>query len=250
MKNVLIAAVLCLSHFALGKEPATQADLEALVAHAAFEELLERAEDVPVAARKDEWRAAVTRAAAASVSQRPTKEPFSRAARADALGERYRFLAEQPAFTSARDEAVVAGAALCLEEAEYAPCWKDLARLESTLSPAGSLTLGRLMRKNGFVPARVAPLFCKAVDKKDAPACREVDLQDVVLAGLDLPVDEDGARAARLVAFAQCWSVMQPRVKASLVGASSYRLRNSCKVMRERKALTELQADLCTDEGL
>lgn len=38
-------------------------------------------------------------------------------------------------------------------------------------------------------------------------------------------------------------------MKRAMVGASAYRLQNACKPMREKKALTALQEDLCQDES-
>jgi hypothetical protein len=244
-RALLVVGVL--SGLALAKEPATQAELDALAARAAYAELLERAEDVSAGSRLDPWRSVVTKAAVAVVSHRSAGAPFVDAAKAETLRERYRFLADQPAFITARDEAVVAGAEACVKETEDAPCWKTLASFEKTLGAGGSLALGKLLQKSGFRAGRVMPVFARTVTSKDAPACRDPDVQAVTVDALELPVAE--AATARSVAFELCWTAMMPKLKAAMVGASSYRLQNACKAMREKKALTEMQADLCTDEG-
>ena len=236
-----------LSGLALAKEPATQAELDALAARAAYAELLERAEDVPAGSRLDAWRAVVTKAAAAVVSHRSAGVPFADAAKAEALRERYRFLADQPSFIAARDDAVVAGAEACVKEAEEAPCWKTLGAFEKTLGAGGSLALGKLLQKSGFRAGRVLPVFARAVTSKDAPSCRDPDVQGATVDALEFPAVD--AATARTVAFELCWTAMMPKLRAAMVGASSARMQNACKAMREKKALTELQAELCTDEG-
>lgn len=230
------------------KEPATLGDLEVLSSKGAFAELLERAEDVAPAARTDAWKSLVTGAAVAQVeSIAVTKEPFAPALEADVLLKRHTFLAERQPFLAARDGAVLGGAQRCFKEPDGEPCWKALAAFEPTLTPAGSLELGRALRKNGALPARVTSLYAKAA-VKDGAACKDADVQDVLVASLDGPEDGAPAVAARSVAFTTCWGALSPKLKAAMVGASGYRLRNVCKPMREKKALSALQEDLCHDE--
>ncbi|MDP1827059.1 MAG: hypothetical protein Q8L48_27545 [Archangium sp.] len=235
-----------LSH---GREPATLAELEVLVSKGAFPEVLERAEDVAPSARSDAWKSLVTKAAAAVVqSAAVTRDAFAPALEADALAKRHPFLSEREAFMKARDGAVVSAAQRCFKEEDGGPCWKTLAAFEPTLSPPGSWELGRALRKNGALPGRVTALYAKAA-AKDAAACKDADVQDVLVASLDGPVDGAPAIAARTVAFTTCWAAVQPKLKAAMVSASSYRLQNVCKPMREKKALSALQEDLCADES-
>lgn len=251
----LLVLVSMVSH---GKEPATLADLEVLASKGAFAEVLERAEDVAPSARSDAWKSMVTNAAAAVVkSAAVTKDAFAPALEADALAKRHPFLSEREAFTKARDGAVVSAAQRCFKEGDgelaprgdkSEPCWKTLAAFEPTLSPSGSLDLGRALRKNGALPGRVTALYAKAA-AKDAGACKDADVQDVVVASLDSPVDGAAAIAARSVAFTTCWTAVQPKLKAAMVSASAYRLQNVCKPMWKKKALSALQEDLCQDES-
>lgn len=238
---------LLLLTFVLAKDPATLADLKTLADAKSYPELLERAEDVAPAARTDAWKDLVATAAAGVVRSTPiAKDPFVQASKADALLERFAFLAKRDGFLAARDEAIVTGLQRCNDEA----CFRLFAPYEKTLLPAGSLAAGKALRRSGFVPYRPMVLFAKAVGTKDAAACKDTDVVDAVIAGLDTPEGSDTAKAAQQVAFEQCWSVLQPKLKASMVGASSTRLENTCKPMRAKKALSELQDELCRDVDL
>lgn len=250
MRGAWLASSLCLLSFGvLGKEPATLADLEALSQKGASAELLERAEDVAPAARTDGWRNLVSSAAVASIkASAVSKDPFAAALEAEGLAKRHGFLSEREAFQRARDGAVLAGAQRCFQESDDGPCWKVLAAFEPTLSPVGGLELGRALRKNGARPERVTALYARAA-AKDAGLCKDVEVQEVVVASLDGPVEGPAQGAARSVAFGVCWTALMPKLKAAMVGASSYRLQNVCKPMREKKALTSLQEDLCQDEA-
>lgn len=222
-------------------------ELDALAGQGAWAELLEKAEKTAPTARTDAWRELVTRAAAAVVKgAAPGKEAFEAATRADTLAERFTFLAGRPAFLAARDEAVLLGARRCLELDDS--CWKRLGAFELTLTPAGSLALGKALKRR-FVAWRFVPLFARAVSVVGAPTCRDADVLAATLAGLELPDDAAPAVSARQIAFEWCWAAMQPALVNSQAGASSYRLQNTCASLRARKALTELQADLCADEG-
>lgn len=245
----LVSGLCLISILSHGKEPATLADLEVLSSKGAWVELLERAEDVAPNARSDAWKSMVSNAATTVVkSAAITRDAFGPAFEADALAKRYPFLSEREPFQRARDGVVLAAANRCIKEQDGDPCWKTLSVFEPTLTPAGGLELGRALRKNGALPARVTALFARAA-AKDASVCKDADVQDVVVASLDGPVDGAPAIAARSVAFTTCWTVVMPKLKAAMVSASSYRLQNVCKPMREKKALSALQEDLCQDES-
>ena len=250
MRRAWLASGLCLvSIVSHGKEPATLADLEVLSSKGAFAEVMERAQDVSPAARSEAWKSMVTTAALALVkSTAVTKDPFAPALEADVLSKRHTFLQEREPFQRARDGAVLAAAQRCFTEADGEPCWKELAVFEPTLTPVGGLELGRALRKNGAQPARVTALYARAATK-DAAVCKDADVQDVLVASLEGPADGAPATAARTVAFSTCWSALMPKLKAAMVGPSASRLQNECKAMREKKALSPLQEDLCQDEG-
>ncbi len=242
----LLGLIASLSH---GQEPATLSDLETLAERGAHLELLERAEEVPVSSRTEDWKNLVSTAAVVLLEGKAvTKDPFARALEADGLSRRHTFLAERQPFLRARDRAALAGARQCLKESDEQPCWKTLAAFEPTLTPAGGLELGRLLRKNGATADRVAVLFARAAGK-DAAVCQDADLQDVLIAALDGPFAGAPATAARTVAFTTCWTAFSDKLKKAMKSASAYRLQNACKPMREKRALTTLQEDLCQDEN-
>ncbi len=247
MRVALIAATL-LTTAAQAKEPATLATLEQLAAQHAWDELLERAEDIAPSNRDERWSTQVTAAATAVLTSGAGGVPFERVARADRLADRYRFLQSASGFITARDAAVATGAERCMSETGDAPCWKALKELEPTLSPAGAFSLASVLKKNGALPWRVMALFARGVTAKDAPTCRDAALQSATLGALELPEGDAAARDARAVAFDLCWAALQPKLRAAMVGASRSRLRNSCKALRARGALTDMQEALCRDE--
>lgn len=250
MARALLASGLCLLSIAgWAKEPATLSFLEVLAQKGAHAEVLERAEDVVPSGRTDAWKALVTSSAVALVkSTAVTKDAFAPALEADVLAKRHSFLGEREPFQRARDAAVLAGAQRCFKQGDGEPCWNTLDAFEPTLAPAGSLELARALRKNGALPQRVTVLYARAATK-DPAVCKDGDAQDVLVSSLDSPVDGAPATAARSVVFSGCWSALMPKLKAAMVGASAYRLQNACKPMREKKALTALQEDLCQDES-
>ncbi|AGC47412.1 hypothetical protein MYSTI_06139 [Myxococcus stipitatus DSM 14675] len=236
----------------MARPAATLEDLRALAAQKSWAELLERAEDLPPAKRSDTWRTLVTEAATAEVEAATApddKDPFAVARKARALGQRYEFLAKAPGFSSARDARGLKELERCLES-EKSGCvdtYRELAR------DAGSETMlqaARLVKRSHFAYIAM-PLFAAAVrEGKAAGACKDEALAEAVLAALDLPSTDARAGDARKVGFEWCWSALGARLKAATVGASSYFLTNTCVPMRARKALTELQDDLCEDAGL
>jgi hypothetical protein len=241
---------LCLlSLVAWGRDPATLSELEGFARRGAHAELLDRAQDVAPAMRTEAWKALVASAAVGLVKATAvTSDAFGPALEADVLMKRHTFLAEREPFQRARDGAVLAGAQRCFREEAGASCWKVLDAFEPTLSPAGGLDLGRALRKNGALPQRVTLLYARAA-ATDSAQCKDADVQEVLVAAFDGPVDGAAATAARAVAFGGCWTTLMPKLKAAMVGPSSYRLQNVCKPMREKRALTSLQEDLCQDES-
>ncbi|QDE94160.1 hypothetical protein BHS06_19665 [Myxococcus xanthus] len=236
----------------LARPAATLEDLRALAVQKSWAELLERAEDIPPASRTDTWRALVTEAATAEVESAMApddKDPFATARKARALGQRYSFLAKAPGFSSARDARGLKDLERCLE-LERSGCIDTYRELTGDASAETTLQAARLVKRGRFAYVAM-PLFASAVrGGKEAGACKDEALAEAVLAALDLPATDSRAGDARKVAFEWCWSALGARLKSATVGASSYFLANTCQPMRARKALTELQDDLCKDEGL
>lgn len=229
---------------------AAPADLPALAQQHAWAELLERAEATAPAERNDGWRALVASAATeVTRTARIAKDPFGPVEKADALSGRFTFLTGHAPFVAARDAAVVAGLQACFATGDT-DCFRLFARYEKTLAPAGSLAAGKALRRAGAFAHRPMVLFAKAVGAKDAAACGDADVAEAVDAGLDAPQGSETAAAARQVAFEWCFAALAPKLKESMRGAGSARLGNTCAAMRARKALTELQDDLCRDVDL
>ncbi len=234
----------------LTKDPATMADLKALGERKEYAQVLERAEELPAAVRTDAWRAMVATAAAGVLPLASAeKNVFAQVVQADALRKRFAFLDKSQSFVSARDEAAMAGLRRCLRTNDDA-CFRGFAAYELTLTPAGSLAAGKLLRRNGSPPVRAMPLFGRAVGAKDAPSCKDADVVASTAAALETPEENDAAKAARQVAFEWCWSSMQPGLKAAMAGASSMRLQNVCRPMRAKQALTPKQDEACRDSDL
>ncbi len=230
----------------LAKDPLSLEELKALSQQKSHLELLERAEDVAPSARSDAWKELVAAAATQVIQSaaRDEKHPFAAAAKSDALKARFPFLEQREPFTSARDEAVINALKSCNDT----PCLDTFVLYEKTLSPAGSLAAGKAMRRAGFVPYRPIAVFARAAS--NPAACSDADLADATIASLDTPEDSDTAKAGRQVAFESCWSALQPKLRAAMVGASPYRLANACKPMRAKKALSAIQDELCKDVDL
>lgn len=218
---------------------ATHADLAALAQQKAWVELLEKAETVLPAERDDRWRGWVGAAAAEVARTAPVEKT-------DALAHRFTFLSAHAPFVAARDAAVVAALERCLA-ANDDLCFRAFVSVEKTLAPAGSLAAGKVLRHGGFQPQRAMVLFARAVGTKDAPACKDADVAEAVLAALDASPGTETAAAARQVAFDWCFTALAPQLKESMRGAGAARLENACAPMRAKKALTPLQDELCRD---
>ncbi|WP_241758004.1 hypothetical protein [Myxococcus landrumensis] len=236
----------------LARPAATLEDLRALAAQKSWAELLERAEELPPAARSDTWRTLVTEAATAAVESATApddKDPFAVARKAHALRQRYAFLAKAPGFSSARDARGLKDLERCLES-KKSDCIDTYRELAADASTETTLQAARLVKRGHFAYVAM-PLFAAAVrGGKEAGACKDEALAEAVLAALDLPTTDARAGDARKVGFEWCWSALGARLKTATVGASAYFLANTCVPMRARKALTELQDDLCKDAGL
>ncbi|NRD68140.1 hypothetical protein HRD49_41065 [Corallococcus exiguus] len=250
IRRLVVAACLFAAD-AVAREPVTLEDLQTLASQKAWAELLERAEDLPAPKRTDAWRALVTDAAAADVETlAPSdKEPFAATQRARALGRRYAFLPKAPRFATARDQGASKDLQRCLER-DRRGCIDTFLELTPDMGPEAALQAAHLVKQGHFAYVAM-PLFALAVGGgKDVSACKDAALAETVIAALGLPKEDPRAVQATKVAFEGCWSALGPKLKAATVGASSYFLANTCQPMRARKALSELQDDLCKDEEL
>lgn len=231
-------------------QPISIVDLKALAAAHAWHELLDKAEDVAPTERTSEWKTAVRDAAIASLQpDTAVHAPFDEAKRADVLATRFRFLTTDPAFDSARGEVVALGIDACLHEADDAPCWQLEAAYEKTLTGLAAAHAAQAFVKAGAVKYRPMALFAAAITSKDRNLCTDSALADAVIASLDLPVTHEAAKNAVKVGTGWCWPALASKLKASMVGASNTRLSNLCKPLRSKKALSDLQAEVCADAG-
>ncbi len=239
MKQVLLVMCLAAPAFADGK--ASFEDLQAMAKDGSWDELLEHAEDVPAAKRTDEWRALVTKAATNVVERDES--------RASTLSARYGFLTKDPAFAKTGGGATVSVLEKCLRDERLRdPLGDCVTAFRKSKPNADTLAAGAKVIRKSWNPAAPLDLWSDAVSgNKDL--CKDESLKESVVAGLELPKDEKRAGLARTLAFETCWSSLQPVMKEKLVGASSSLLANSCSALRAKKALTELQTELCKDEG-
>ncbi|MCY1033920.1 hypothetical protein OV207_20875 [Corallococcus sp. BB11-1] len=250
IRRLVVAACLFAAE-AGAREPVTLEELQTLASQKAWAELLERAEGLPAPQRTDAWRALVTDAAAADVEALPPddKEPFAASRRARALGQRYAFLSKAPRFATARDQGARKDLQRCLG-LDRRGCIDTFLELTPDMGPEAALQAAHLVKQGHFAYVAM-PLFAMAVGGgRDVSACKDAALAEAVIAALGLPKEDPRAVQASKVAFEGCWSALGPKLKAATVGASSYFLANTCQPMRARKALTELQDELCKDEAL
>jgi hypothetical protein len=238
IRRSLLSAVLAVSAFAEPK--ASFEDLQAMAANASWEELLERAEDVPAARRTDEWRSLVTKAATAVVERDE--------ARAAALSTRYRFLADAPGFSRVNGSAAVTTLETCLrDDKPKDPLTTCVTAFKKSKPNGEALAAGARVIRRSWNPAAPLDLWTDAVSANKG-LCKDAQLQESVMAGLELPKAEARAGLARTLAFETCWAAMQSVVKPAMVHASTYLLSNACDPLRAKKALTELQSELCKDQ--
>ncbi len=238
MKTTLLVMLVAVP--ALGGT-ATLEDLEALAGQSAWVELLERADDVPPAKRDDTWRGLVTRAATAVVQ---TDE-----SRTQALATRYAFLANQPAFAKVQGSASVATLEKCLRRVDLNDALTECVTTFRKANPRaeGLVDAARLIRKQ-WNPAATVDLYADAA-KSAKETCADAGLAEAALAALEFPHDAARAAAARTLTFETCWTALAPAVKKAMVHASTYLLGNACAPLRAKKALTEMQDELCRDEA-
>jgi hypothetical protein len=243
----MILAVLGVASVALADRTWTLDDLKALDASRGHAELLEHAEDVPPKARTDEWKAMVARASAGVVASThdTAKQPFAGTERAVALSKRFPFLATDAGFQGAVETSAQASMKRCAQGDD--DCLEPVKPALPLMRSAGLVDLGKALR-SGRRPTAPMMIFAQAIGATvDHPACRDAVVQEATVASLELPSDDDFAAAARKVAFDACWKAMEKPLKAAMVHANDALRKNVCGLMRAKKALTELQDDLCKE---
>lgn len=224
-----------------------QADLDAAVAQGSWAEVLDHAEDLPPSARNDKWRSAVTEAASNVLEKTtpPADKPFAVVDRAQTLVARYAFLEKAPRFITARGKLTQTTLEQCVKD-DRDDCLEKLKAGLDALSGAAAMEAAKVVRR-GFNADGAMPLILRAVTGQ-ASLCGDALTSEVTLFALDLPADYPRAADARKVAFEVCWAQLGPALKKSQAGASKSRLANSCAGMRAKKALSELQEDVCKEE--
>ncbi|MBK8010527.1 MAG: hypothetical protein IPK13_04210 [Deltaproteobacteria bacterium] len=224
-------------------------NLGAALKDRSYAEILDRALDVPATNRTDAWRSAVAEAAAAVIRKMTPaeKKPLSVVDRAAELVTRFEFLESAPAFAAARGEVIVAALRRCWD-ADDQRCLRGLEVHTKTLSGKAALDAAKVLQRGS--PAWSAASFIKQAVSGTPDLCKEALVSKVALSALGTPEDQTFAADARRVAFELCWDDLKPALKAGMVGASNAYLKNACKSMREKKALSELQDEICREEDL
>lgn len=224
--------------------PANMDDLQAMAASGAWSELLERAEDVPAAKRSPLWKELVASAATAVVQADDS--------RAAALASRYPFLTGNAAFAKTQGQAALTAFEKCLRvEREgrdvLLDCEGGFRKAAPNAKPELLVQAAKVLRRQ-FNPAASVDLFAQAAaGSKDV--CTDPGLQESTLAALELPADAPRAKTGRTLAFETCWPALGAAVKSAMVHASTYLRANACGPLRAKKALTELQDELCREDG-
>lgn len=240
MKTTLLTTLLFALPALAG--PATMEDLQALATTSSWDELLDRAQDIPAATRTQAWRDLVTSAATAAVQTDESRAP--------ALASRFPFLSANPAFAKAHGSAAVTALERCLrdETRERDVLGTCLATFRKTSPSPQALLDGAKVVRRTWNAAAAIDLYAEAT-KPSKDACADAGLLESTLAALELPASEPRAKTGRTLAFETCWAAIAPGLKTAMVHASPYLLRNACAPLRAKKALTEMQDELCRDEG-
>ncbi len=239
----------CLAQAAFAAEPVTVDDVKMLAAQGAFAELLEKAERVKPSDRNTEWTRAVTKAASEACDEKPaTANPLSQVECIGALAKRFAFLKGDAAFLKRVETLVVEGLDDCKVRG-FDDCDVRVIRLSSQLKPEALMAAAKALLAHGYFKTAPMPLVADAV-RQNVALCGDKTVSQAILASLELPADTLRAQQARALAFGACYPKVSAALKQAMVGPSDYLLKNACTGLKEKKALSELQADLCHDVGL
>jgi hypothetical protein len=246
MNRVILAAVVFSVGVARAAEPLGLDEIKALAAQNAWTEILEKAERVKASDRNADWNNAVTQAAAEGCDGKPSdRDPLSQVQCAQRLEKRFAFLKVEPSFQKRLKTLVTEGLDDCTSR-DFNDCDARMIKLSAQLKADVLVAAGAALLKNGYFKTSPMPLFADAV-KQNASHCFNTALPEVVVASLGMPAGEARAKQARAVAFGACFKALSAPLKAAMVGASDYYLKNACAGLKEKKALSELQIDLCHD---
>jgi hypothetical protein len=238
-----------LAQAAFAAEPVTLDDVKTLASQGAYAELLEKAERVKPSERTAEWTRAVTRAAAEACDEKPaTGNPLSQVECIGALAKRFAFLKADAAFQKRVETLVVEGVDDCKVRG-FDDCDLRVMRMSNQLKSETLMAAAKALIAGGYLKTAPMPLIADAV-KQNAALCADKTVSDVTLASLELPADSPRAQQAKSLAFGVCYAKLSAALKQAMVGPSDYLLKNACAGLKEKKALSELQADLCHDVGL
>lgn len=243
--------ILLLSLQLLATPAWTWAELEKAGAHGSHAEILEHATDIAPTGRHEAWRALVVESAKVVLQRMvPTDErQLAVVERGLVLVERYPFLESSPPFTAVRDQATFAALGRCVDDDRGTPpCQSVLAPLLARLSGKPALDAAVVMRRR-HVPRAVIALVRQAVGS-DRSLCREPLVEESTLAALASPTAGPEAAHARAVAFELCWAALKPAVVRGMISGESYYRHNACGPLRSKDALSELQRELCAEDGL
>ncbi len=219
----------------------TAADLAVLDRKGAWEEILDRADEIPTAQRGPAWERIVERAAVELLRRYADTSAFDAIFGTQAVMRRYPHLTGSRLVEDARSSAIRVAVDACLEDPRRGrrcvEAAKDWLKAPSTAAET-TFEVARIVRKRES-PYVAAPLFKAALDQKRAAGasagtfCVDEDLRVSTAAALALPDEYDEAGAARAIAAGPCWDAMKDGVRATLQASDAPYFRdNACAVLR------------------
>lgn len=221
------------------------ADLAVLDRKGAWEEILERADEVTPALRSAAWEPLVERAAVELLRRYADTGAFDAIFGTQIATKRYPHLAASRLVTDARSSAIRVAVDTCLEDPRRGrrcvESAKDWLRTPGT-APETTFEVAKIVshKQSAYV---AASLFKAALDQRRAGGasagtfCVDPDLRTATAAALALPDEYDEAGAARAIAAGPCWDAMKDGVRATLEESDAPYFRdNACAVLRVKGA--------------
>lgn len=221
------------------------ADLTVLDRKGAWEEILERADEIAPPMRSAAWEKLVERAAVELLRRYADTGAFDPIFGTQIVLKRYPHLAGSRLVSDARSSAVRVAVDACLEDPRRGrrcvEAAKDWLRTPGT-APETTFEVAKIVRRKQN-PYVAASLFKAALDQRRAAGasagtfCVDEDLRVSTAAALALPDEYDEAAAARAIAAGSCWDAMKDGVRATLEeGDAPYFRDNACAVLRVKGA--------------
>jgi hypothetical protein len=233
------------------------ADLDALAKQAAWQELLDHAEDIPPSQRTAHWSQLVEQAAIAAITDVDTdKATFGGVAAADELARRYPLLKKSKPFMAKRADIGVRAFTRCFDLAGDSAsgakaCGERLAGFAD--GDPDNVDLAR--RAIGLIESRIhfrsaAPfsIYYRLIGKqKGGKECGNDGAKWAVIEALALDKSDPRVAEAREVASVTCWDQMQNQIVDALQMPhdGAHYFENSCGFLVEKKALATLQTNRC-----